>query len=251
VVAGTTGPTQLAVEAAGDPGAWFPLFVSARPGTTGWAVEANAGPTGEIVDRLRDLAGLSGPGLRDALAARGFAVDEAADGSGPLTVLAGNPFFGPDGWRAWPAPAVAGLGPRHAGADLLGAARLGTCLVFSQILNQLASALEFRGDTVIATGGMSRSAGWNQMLADATGRTVVVPGVDQVSGLAGAALVAGISVESALRDLEPARYHPDAARHADLQRQAENYCHLYSAAQARSRENQLSRNEVDVHAGPH
>lgn len=251
VVAGTTGPAQLAVEAAADPGAWFPLFVSARPGATGWALEANAGPTGEIVDRLSDLTGLSGPGLRDALAARGFAVDDAADGSGPLTVLAGNPFFGPEGWRAWPAPSVVSLAPGHAGADLVDAARLGTCLAFSQILNQLAGAQEVRADTVIATGGMSRSAGWNQALADATGRTVLVPALDRVSGLAGAALVAGVSVESALRDSEPARYDPDPARHADLRRQAENYCRLYSAGQARSGESQLSRNGVDVHAGPH
>jgi xylulokinase len=251
VVAGTTGPAQLAVEAAADPGAWFPLLVSARPGATGWTLEANAGPTGEIVDRLSDLTGLSGPGLQDALAARGFAVDEAGDGPGPLTVLAGNPFFGPEGWRVWPAPAVISLAPRHAGADLLDAARLGTCLAFSQILSQLASAVESCGDTVIATGGMSRSAVWNQTLADVTGRTVLVPDLDRVSGLAGAALVAGVSVEPTLRDLEPARYAPDASRYADLQRDAESYCRLYSAGQARFRESQLSRNGVDVHAGPH
>ena len=49
VVAGTTGPTQLSVESAADLDAWFPLLVSALPGATGWALEANAGPTGEIV----------------------------------------------------------------------------------------------------------------------------------------------------------------------------------------------------------
>ena len=119
-------------------------------------------------------------------------------------MLAGNPFFGPEGWRAWPAPSVTGLAPGHTGADLADAARLGTCLAFSQILDQLAGPLPVRADTVIATGGMSRSAGWSQSLADATGRTVLVPGLDRVSGLAGAALVAGVSVESALRDSEPA-----------------------------------------------
>lgn len=251
VVAGTTGPAQLAVEATADPGAWFPLLVSAQPRAAGWALEANAGPTGEIVDRLGDLAELSGPGLRDALAARGFAVETGADGPGPLTVLAGNPFFGPDGWHTWPAPAVTGLAPGQTGADLADAARMGTCLVFSQILNQLASAFEADGNTVIATGGMSRSATWNQALADVTGRTVLVPDLDRVSGLGGAALVAGVGAGTALRDLEPARYEPDAGRYAELQRRTESYCRLYSEGQARARENQPSRNGVDVHAGPH
>jgi sugar (pentulose or hexulose) kinase len=251
VVAGTTGPAQFSVKAAADLGAWFPLLVSALPAATGWALEANAGPTGEIVDRLHGLTELSGPSLQAALGVRGFTVDEAADCSEHLTVLAGNPFFGPDGWHVWPAPTVFGLTPRHTGADVLGAARFGTCLAFGQVLKQLSSAFEFRGDSVIAAGGMSRSAAWNQALADVTGRTVLVPDLDQVSGLAGAALVAGISVESVLHDLEPARYTPDAASYADLQRRAEDYCRLYTVGQARSRENQLTRNGVDVHAGPH
>ncbi len=251
VVAGTTGPAQLAVGTAADIEAWFPLLVSALPGRAGWALESNAGPTGEIVDRLNDLTELSGSSLQTALAARGFAVDDAADRSGPLTVLAGNPYFGPRGWRVWPAPTVFGLRPGHTGADLLDAARSGTCLAYSQILNQLSSAGEFRGDLVIATGGMSRSAAWCQALADVTGRTVLVPQLDRVSGLAGAALVAGVNVESALHGLRDARYTPDVSRYADLQRSARAYCRLYSAGQARSRENQVPGNEVDVHAGPH
>jgi xylulokinase len=250
VVAGTTGPAQLSVDTAADIEAWFPLLVSALPGTTGWALESNAGPTGEIVDRLNDLTELSGPSLQTALEARGFTIDDAADRAEPLTVLAGNPHFGPSGWHVWPAPTVFGLSPRHTGADLLDAARSGTCLAFSQVLNQLSSAFEFRGDTVIATGGMSRSATWNQALANVTGRTVLVRELDQVSALAGAALVAGVSVESALHGLGAARYTPDATKYAGLQRSAEDYRRLYSAGQARSRENQWSGNEVDVHAGP-
>ena len=251
VVAGTTGPTQLSVESPADLEAWFPLLVSSVPAGTGWALESNAGPTGEIVDRLSDLAELSGPRLLAALASRGFAVDDTLGRSEPLTILAGNPFFGPRGWHVWPAPTVFGLAPRHSGADLLDAARTGTCLALSQVLSQLSGAAELRGDTVIATGGMSGSATWSQTLADVTGRGVLVRELDQVAGLAGAALVAGVSVQSVLRDLEPTRYTPDASRYAGLQRSVDAYCRLYAASQSRSAENRLSRNEVDVHASPH
>ena len=263
VVAGTTGPGQLSAGPALSLDAWFPLLVSALPGATGWALEANAGPTGEIVDRLDDLTELSGASLRAALAARGFHVENARSQAEALTILAGNPFFGPSGWHVWPAPTVFGLTPRHTGADLLDAARSGTCLALSEVLDQLSGAFEFRGDTVIATGGMSRSARWSQELADVTGRRVVVRELDQVSGLAGAALVAGVSAESLFRDLQATRYTPDASRRGDIQGSVQAYCRLYAAGQARSRENQLSaispatspaispRNEVDVHASPH
>ncbi len=198
-------------------------------------------------DQLR----CSGPSLQAALTARGFHIDDSLGRSEPLTILSGNPFFGPSGWHIWPAPTVFGLTPWHTGADLLDAARTGTCLALSQVLDDLYGATEPRADTVIATGGMSRSAAWSQTLADVTGRSVHVRELDHVSGLAGAALVAGVSVESALRNIEPTRYTPDASRYADLQRSVRDYCRLYSASQARSQEHPVSRNEVDVHASPH
>jgi xylulokinase len=284
VVAGTTGPVQLAVESPLNLDAWFPLLVSPLPGRplpgrplpgrprpagTGWALESNTGPTGEIVDRLRDLSQLSDEDLRAALLARGFHVDStlsSSDGSfDGLTILAGNPFFGPSGWHSWPAPTIFGLTPRHTGADLLGAARTGTCLALSEVLDQLSGASGSRSDTVIATGGMSRSATWSQTLADVTGRSVLVRELDHVSGLAGAALVAGVSAESLFGDLQATRYTPDASRRADLRRSVEAYCRLYAASQARSQENPFpaisaispanpphdQRDEVDVHASPH
>jgi xylulokinase len=251
VVAGTTGPTQLWVESPANLEAWFPLFVSSPPAGTGWALESNAGPTGEIVDRLNDLIEQSGPSLLAALVARGFVVDDPLSQSEPLTILSGNPFFGPDGWHTWPAPTIFGLTPRHTGADLLEAGRAGTCLALSQVLNQLSGASEPRHDTVIATGGMSRSAAWSQTMADVTGRCVLVRELDHVSGLAGAALVAGVNVESTLRDRDPIRYTPDASRYSDLQGRVKAYCRLYSASQARSQENPIPRDEVDVHASPH
>jgi xylulokinase len=251
VVAGTTGPAQLAVESPAALEDWFPLLVSALPGAMGWAVESNAGPTGEVVDRLLDLTELSGPDLHAAAVARGFAVDDTSGRSEPLTVLSGNPFFGPRGWHVWPAPTIVGLTPKHTGADLLDAARTGTCLALSQVLSQLSAVCEPATDPVIATGGMSRHAGWSQTLADVTGRCILVRELDRVSGLAGAALVAGLSVEAALGEIAVARYVPDPSRHGDLRRDAEAYRSLYAAAQERSPLSLAARNEVDVHASPH
>lgn len=250
VVAGTTGPAQLAVESPAALEHWFPLLVSSLPGAAGWALESNAGPTGEIADRLFDLTELNGPDLRAAAVARGFDVEDTVNRSEPLTVLSGNPFFGPRGWHVWPAPTIVGLTPRHTGADLLDSARTGTCLALSQVLSQLSAASPRATDTVIATGGMSRSAQWSQTLADVTGRCVLVRDLDHVSGLAGASIVAGVSVEAALRDIPPARYTPDHSRHAELRRSVEAYCRLYAAAQERSPLSPVSRSEVDVHASP-
>jgi sugar (pentulose or hexulose) kinase len=251
VVAGTTGPAQLAVESPPGPGDWFPLLVSSLPGATGWALESNAGPTGEIADWLLDLTELSGPDLRAAAAGQGFDVQDAVDSSESLTVLSGNPFFGPRGWYVWPTPTIVGLHPRHSGADVLEAARTGTCLALSQVLRQLSAASDFATGPVIATGGMSRNARWSQTLADVTGRFVLVRELDHVSGLAGAALVTGVSVESALGDIPPTRYIPDLDRHSALQHSVDAYCRLFAAAQNRSAQKLVSRDEVDVHASPH
>jgi xylulokinase len=251
VVAGTTGPAQLAAESPATVEDWFPLLVSSLPGAMGWALEANAGPTGEIADRLLDLTALSGADLHAAAVARGFDVEDPAGRSEPLTVLSGNPFFGPRGWGVWPAPTIAGLTPRHTGADLLDAARTGTCLALSQVLSQLSAASGCAFDTVIATGGMSRNATWSQTLADVTGHHVLVRELDHVSGLAGAALIADVSVESALQNIPPVCYTPEPGRHADLQRSAETYGRLYAAAQERASQRPFSQQEVGVHASPH
>jgi sugar (pentulose or hexulose) kinase len=211
VVAGTTGPAQLAVARSPEvpPGDYFPLLVSEQPGSGAWALESNAGPTGEIVDRLADLPGLRGAQLRAALAERGFQLPSGPDGpAAPLTVLSGNPFFGPAGWSTWPPPTVIGLRPDHTGADVRRAGLHGTSWAFASILDQLRDHSGARPVAVTATGGMSRSAAWNQALADAARLPVQVRPLDLVNGLAGAALVAGPEVLTALDQIESTRYQP-------------------------------------------
>jgi xylulokinase len=237
VVAGTTGPAQLAVPRTGPRasfGGYYPLLVSEQPLTRNWVLEANAGPTGQIVDRLAGFGAAAGEELREALVSQGFEI-QPGPAEEDLMVLAGNPCFGPDGWEAWPPPTVIGLRPGHRGADVRAAALRGTCLAFAAIVAQLRErSAPAPGaadpEAIVAAGGMSASPAWNAMLADATGRPVRVRPPGQLAGLAGAALVAGPDVLAALDQVEatvylPGRPGPTPAR----------YLEQFQAAQRRTR----------------
>jgi xylulokinase len=251
VVAGTTGPAQLAVPRAGPRGSrpggpatggtapaglggYYPLLVSEQPLTRNWVLEANAGPTGEIVDRLAGLGEAAGEELREGLVTQGFEV-RPGPAEEELMVLAGNPCFGPDGWEAWPPPAVIGLRPGHRGTDVREAALRGTCLAFAAIVAQLRerSAPDPEAthpEAIVAAGGMSASPAWNAMLADATGRPVRVRPPGQLAGLAGAALVAGPDVLTALDQVEATVYLPGQPGPAPGR-----YVEQFRAAQRRTR----------------
>jgi xylulokinase len=241
VVAGTTGPAQLAVPRGDGPGGfagYYPLLVSEQPLTRNWVLESNAGPTGEIVDRLAGFPAAAGDELRGALAAQGFEVrpgraeaetTEAA-AEADLLVLAGNPFFGPDGWEVWPPPAVVGLRPGHRGADVRAAALRGTCLAFAAIVAQLRERSATDPEAIVAAGGMSANPDWNAMLADAAGRPVRVRPPGRLAGLAGAALVAGPDVLAVLDQVEATVYLPGRPERA-----SGRYLEQFRAAQHRMR----------------
>lgn len=235
VVAGTTGPVQLAIAPGEDRlrlGHYYPLLVSEQPLSGKWTLESNAGPTGEIIDRLSGLSGAKGSTLRAALLERGFAVAPHPAGTPlpALTVLAGNPFFGPSGWKTWPPPTVIGLRPDHTGADVRQAGLRGTCLAFASVLSQLLDRAVGTPVAVIATGGMSRNHEWNAMLATATGLPVKVRPLDRVAGLAGAALVAGADVLGTLEHIESTDYLPEPQERAEVMDVA-GYLEHYQAAQ--------------------
>jgi xylulokinase len=224
VVAGTTAPMQVAVtglDFAGMAGALYPLLVSEHLTAGRWALETNAGQTGGIVRRLDGLAGqspaaeavagvpatgepvtagslagepfagrsLAGESLADELRRRGLMVRGGTETE--LTVLAGNPFFGPEGWAASPPATVIGLSPRHRGADVVQACLRATCYAIGSILASMVEHSGISAPYIVATGGMSRNPQWTQLLADVTGREVRVRPLDQIAGRAGAALVAG------------------------------------------------------------
>jgi xylulokinase len=229
VVAGTTGPAQLALprgDGSGGFAGYHPLLVSEQPLTRNWVLESNAGPTGEIVDRLADFLAATGEELRAALVAQGFDLRPDPAQEADLLVLTGNPCFGPDGWKVWPPPAVIGLRPSHHGADVRQAALRGTCLAFAAIVAQLRERSASDPEAIVAAGGMSASQAWNAMLADAAGRPVRVRPPDRLAGLAGAALVAGPNVLAALDQMEatvylPSRPEPALGRYVEQFRAAQ------------------------------
>jgi len=193
VVAGTTAPALLPVPTsrlADGPYALFPLLVSEHVVADMSALEANAGPTGMVADLLTGLDDRSGDDLRRELERRGLALT-GGSGDDELVVLSGNPFFGPDGWASVPPPTVVGLRDWHRGSDVHRACLRGTCYSIRSILDCLTQRSGARPGPVVATGGMSRSAEWAQMLADITGEDVIVSRLDQIAGRAGALIVIG------------------------------------------------------------
>ena len=99
-----------------------------------WALETNAGQTGGILSRLADLGDQSGEPLANELRRRGFAIAASA---AELTVLAGNPFFGPEGWATSPPPTVIGLREHHRGSDLFQACLRAVCYAVRSVLATL------------------------------------------------------------------------------------------------------------------
>jgi xylulokinase len=197
VVAGTTAPVVLIEpgdQLPPDTSALFPLLLSQHAARGMTTLEANAGPTGSIADQLADLPDQPGE-LAPELTARGLRL-AAGDGGDELVVLAGNPFFGPDGWASVPPPTVIGLRDRDTGSDIVRACLRGSCYAIRSMLDCLAQRRTAGNGHVTATGGMSRSAEWSQLLADVAGRPVTVPVLEQVAGRGGAFLVAGGSVPS-------------------------------------------------------
>jgi sugar (pentulose or hexulose) kinase len=209
VVAGTTAPVQIALGAPRSPTECSPLLVSPGALAGQWVLESNAGPTGSAVAELAPMTELSGEQLEAALVSRRFVIEHQIDA--PLTVITGNPFFGPVGWQRALAPTVIGLRGTHTGKDVHAAALTGSCYAVVSMLSCLEKGYGERPPFVVATGGMSTSAPWCQLLADATGHQVRVRPLSRVAGVAGAVVVTGDEGLAAADDDEVLLYEQCAA----------------------------------------
>lgn len=237
LVAGTTSPFHVTQEHISSADERFPLLLSehALPGR--WALESNAGATGGIVGRTADLTDISGAPLERALVSRGFVLDRTP--GLPLTVISGNPFFGPEGWAAVARPTIYGLRTEHRGADVYGAALHGGGHAVKSILSILVSRMPTAPPWIRMTGGMSTSERWCQSIADVTGAEVRVRPLDQVAGLAGAALVVGEQLIQSASQSDEVIYRPSSSR-SHGQEEYETYLDLYSRASRKSIEEDVT-----------
>lgn len=231
VVAGTTAPVlqlERTSELPAGQDALFPLVISDHVAAGQTALEANTGPAGAIADQLAGLPGPAGE-LPAQVTARG--VQLAAGDDGELVVLAGNPFFGPDGWASVPPPTVIGLRAAHSGSDIVSASLAGSAYAVASLLDTIAMVRGTGTRPVVVTGGMSRGGSWPQLLADITGRAVLSPPLTEVAGRAGAHLIAGPAAAGA-SPAQYRRFHPDPSRAAARRAGLARYRDLYRAAQS-------------------
>jgi sugar (pentulose or hexulose) kinase len=243
VVMGSTTPAQVAQRFDDVPfrsEVFYPCLVSEQLRAGWWALETNAGPTGNVIEQLEGLGDQTGDSLKAELMARGFTILALADDS-PLTVLAGNPFFGWESWSRHPGMMVVGLRPTHSGDSVRAAAQRGACLAVTAILRCLEAASPAGSAEIIATGGHSESAMWCQLLSDYSGREVRVLPMKSVAGLAGAAIVSGADPRGFIEGIPSTCYLPSRTDSVASSMDLVQYLTVYHAVQ----ENILRR-EADI-----
>jgi xylulokinase len=246
VVAGTTAPVQIVLDAPRSPKECFPLLRSpgVLPGQR--VLESNAGPTGGVIAELAPLAELCGEPLKAALLSRQFVVEENSDS--PLAVLIGNPCFGPVGWQDTLAPTVVGLRPAHSGEDVHNAALAGSCYAIMSMLSCLQEASGEQPPFVVATGGMSTSDEWCHLLADVTGQQVRVRPLSRVAGVAGAVLVAKEEGLATVDEDEVIVYERRSASAGGHLEGHSRYERLYSTFQRANSQHRTSQHKTSQHS---
>jgi xylulokinase len=245
VVAGTTAPVQIVLDAPRSPKECFPLLRSPGVLPGQWVLESNAGPTGGVIDELVPLGNLGGEQLEAALVSSHFVIAE--NNGAPLTVLIGNPCFGPVGWQDALPPTVIGLRRAHSGQDVHTAALEGSCYAITSMLSCLQEASGERPPFVVATGGMSTSHEWCQLLADVSGQQVRVRPLSRVAGVAGAVLVAGDTGLAAEDEDEVLVYEPGSTVASGHLEGHSRYERIYQALQRKTLE---PKTFEDSHDGP-
>jgi len=184
--------------------AWYRAMVNVA-GTLNidWAVAALTPDLADAPDLYRRL---------EALAS---AVPVGADGVTYLPYLSESGIVAPV-VDARARAQFAGLAPRHGRSQLIRAVYEGVALAIRDLIDLLPgveSEVEAGGEMLLVGGG-SRSPLWSQMIADLTGRIVVVPTASEF-GARGAALIAATAVGrfASVRDAS-AVATPEARRHA-------------------------------------
>jgi sugar (pentulose or hexulose) kinase len=121
-----------------------------------------------------------------------------------------------------------GLTPAHSIGDLARGVLESISYAVRANLEALEATLGTAVDTILFTGGASRSRLTCQLLADVIGRPVVVPNIREPASAGGAALVAG---QAAVDPAQRTTFTADPERHRDYCQRLAGYLAAYARLQ--------------------
>jgi xylulokinase len=224
VVAGSTTPIHLTTSEPALDLAVRPL-VSAHLRPRVFAAETNVSTSGSMLRWLRDTTGLDYPALEAA-------ADGSPLGARGILVAASNPEWGEGPWSQVPPISIVGVSPTHTVGDLARATLESMTYAIACDLDRIDALAPAPGLPLTLAGGGSHGNLAAQLLADVSGRSVLVPDRANATAMGGAELVAG-RAPAGDSTPEPRRYEPDDARHAAYQpyvrRYAETFARLRTA----------------------
>ena len=145
---------------------------------------------------------------------------------------ASNPEWGEGPWSQVPPISIVGVTPTHTVGDLARATFESMTYAIACDLERIDALAPTSGLPLILVGGGSRGTLAAQMLADVSGRSVLVPDRANATAMGGAELVAG-SAPGGDATPEPRRFEPDETRHAAyrpyVRRYADTFARLRTA----------------------
>ena len=174
VVAGTTTPLQassgdIVIDPKHHP------WVSAHLVPTRWAVETNAGYTGQ---RLEWLARVVGSSVADLAEEAGGSIA----GAHGISAIVASRIWSERTWSDGAPTALVGFEPEHDRADVAQAFIEAHAYAIRGNLEDLERAMGGPASRVCLMGGAARSADFVQLVADVTGRVISLPDSDYPAG---------------------------------------------------------------------
>jgi sugar (pentulose or hexulose) kinase len=236
IVGGSTTPIMMTT----DRPLFDPLrypWVSPHLKSDLWAVETIAGHTGMLYKWFRDAFGQAqvaqarAEGRGDYEVLNELAADAPLGGDG-LLVVATSPRWAQDTWLRKAPYVFHNFQVSHTIGHAARAIMEGVCFGVRGNLDQLERVAGKSPEEVIFTGGSAKVPFWAQMMADVTGRLLVVPQVLEPAAAAGAQLVLwGRGEQDTLPQPPATRYEPEPARTAAYEPVYRTYLDVFEKMQ--------------------
>ncbi len=236
IVGGSTAPIMMTT----DRPLFDPLrypWVSPHLQPDLWAVETIAGHTGMLYKWFRDTFGQMQVAQARAEGRGEYAVlnDLAASappGADGLLVVATSPRWAQDTWQRKAPYVFHNFRVSHSFGHAARAIMEGVCFGLRGNLDQLERVAGKPFEEVIFTGGSAGVPFWAQMMADVSGRPLLVPQVPEPSAAAGAQLVLWSQGTRETTPLPPmTRYEPDPARSTAYEPVYQTYLDVFEKMQ--------------------